>query len=165
MNVNEHHVHHLAKRLHEAHSKLDALTGKLKGGLKKAAGTLEVSTGAFIGGTIEGKSEGAALFGVVPYNLVVAAGALAIGHTAHMWGGQAGAEWSEDINNLANGVLAGYVASKGYAFGKAWHDNGFRGAFGSHGGGPSLPPPVVQGEVDAAQLQAMVDRLQPQPAR
>lgn len=156
MNVNEHHVHHLAKRLHEAHGKLDALTGKLSGYAQAALGTVEVSAGAFLGGALEGKTEGGAFFGTVPYNLVAAAALLTVGHM-----NLAGDDYSEHISNVGSGLLAGWVASKGYAFGKGWHDNGFRGAFGGGGGSPALPPPVVQGSVDEAQLQAMVDRMAP----
>lgn len=163
MNMNEHHVHHLAKRLHEAHGKLDQLKGKISGYAQRGLGTLEVGAGAFIGGVVEGRTEGGALFGTIPYNLAAGAALLAVGHLD-----LAGEEYSEHINNVGNGLLAGFIASKGYAFGQNWHNSGsLRSAFGGGGGGgaPSLPPPVVQGEVDAAQLQSMVDRLASAPAR
>ena len=154
MNVNEHHVHHLAKRLHQAHSKLDELTGKWSERLSGVVSTVEVGTGAFLGGLLEGKTNGAALFDRVPYNLLAAGALLAGGHLAK--GSKVAGDYSDDIINVGNGFLAGYIASKGFAVGQDWQARGK--LFG--GGGGSLPPgPVVQGELTPAQMQAMVDRM------
>lgn len=156
MNLNEHHVHHLAKRLHQAHGKLDALTAKWRDAAGAAVSTAEIAGGAYLGGVLEGKTEGGALFGHVPYNLLGAIGLLAVGHFEVL-----GAEASGHLTNVGNGVLAGYVASKGYAAGKRWNDSGsIKGIFG--GGTPAGLPaggPVIQGEVNAAQLNQIVNAM------
>lgn len=160
MNLNEQHVHHMAKRLHQAHSKLDQWREKARGYAERGLSTIEVGLGAFAGGVVEGKSEGAALFGHVPYNLLAGAVLLAAGHTAEHWGG--GRATGDHINNVGNGVLAGYIASKGYAFGKRWHDGGsFTGALKGGGGAPALPPgPAISGEVSPAQMSAMIQKME-----
>lgn len=148
MNLNEQHVHHMAKRLHQAHSKLAELRDRFAGATERFVSTLEVGGGAFIGGVIEGRTEGGALFGHVPYNLAGGALLLAAGHLE-----LAGEEWSDHLNNVGNGLLAGYIASKGYAFGKRWHDTG---KFLGGGSTPELPGAAVSGEFDPRAMQGMV---------
>lgn len=152
MSIHEQHVHHLAKRLHQAHGKIDQLRAKWSGVAEAALSTVEVSAGAFLGGVVEGKTEGGALFGHIPYNLAAGVVALGVGHYFN------DEEWAGHLGNVGNGLVAGYIASKGYAFGQRWQSTGKLLGGGSAPAG--LPGPVVQGELSPQAIQEMAARMQ-----
>lgn len=154
MSIHEQHVHHLAKRLHQAHGKIDELRAKWSGVANAALSTAEVSAGAFLGGVLEGKTSGGALFDRLPYNLLGGVALLAAGHTV-----LADTDYADHVNNVGNGFIAGYVASKGYAFGERWRDTGK--ILGGGGGSPAqLPGPVVQGELSPEAVHRMAAVMQ-----
>lgn len=150
MNWTDDHIHHMARRTHQATSKLRALQDKFAGITTRFISTLEVSGGAFLGGVVEGRTDGGTVLHV-PINLAAGAALLAAGHLE-----LAGEDLSEHLNNVGNGLVAGYVASKGYAFGKRWHDTGklFPGKDTA-----ALPAPTVQGEVNQATMDAILARM------
>lgn len=153
MSIHEQHVHHLAKRLHQAHGKIDELRAKWSGVANAALSTAEVSAGAFLGGVLEGKTDGAALLDKIPYNLLGGVALLAAGHTV-----LADSDWAEHVNNVGNGFVAGYIASKGFAFGQRWQQTGK--LLGGGASAPGLPGPVVQGEFSPEVMQQMAARMQ-----
>jgi hypothetical protein len=157
MTITEEHLHHMAKRHHDTMRKFDAYKAKFAGLASKFVSTLEVSGGAFLGGVVEGKTDGGLLMKVVPINLAAGAALLVVGHLP--WAEERGVD--AHLNNVGNGLVAGYVASKGYAFGKHWHDTGK--LFGDKGAtalpaGPSAP--VVHGEINEATMNAILARMQ-----
>ena len=130
MHITEEHLHHMAKRHHATMKKLDGIREKFAGATTKAVGTLETTAGAWLGGTIEGRTDGGAL-GPLPINLLSGAALIAAGHL-----NLGGEKYSEHFNNTGNGFVGSWLAAKGYAFGKHWRDSGKL-----LGGGASAPPP------------------------
>lgn len=118
MNITEEHLAHMAKRHHATMKQLDGIREKFAGVTGRFVGTIETLAGAWLGGTIEGRTEGAAI-GPLPINL--GAGILLIG-AGHL--DLAGGRWSDDLNNMGNGFIGSYFAATGYAFGKRWKETG-----------------------------------------
>ncbi len=156
-NITEEHLHHMAKRHHHTMRKLDALKDKFAGVTQRFLGTLETGAGAFLGGAIEGKTDGGTVLHV-PINLGLGAVLLAAGHLD-----LAGKQYSEHLNNVGNGFIGSYLAATGFAFGKRWAQGGLKAAF--HRAPPPMPlpppPPVqVQGTLSEAQMADIVSRMQ-----
>ena len=116
--ITEEHLHHMARRHHATMKKLDGLRDKFAGFTSRFVGTIEMGAGAWIGGAIEGRTNGASI-GPLPINLGVGALFLAAGHLD-----LAGSQWSDHLNNLGNGFVGSYLAASGYAFGKRWKETG-----------------------------------------
>ncbi len=162
------HLHHMARRHHATMKKFDALREKFAGITSRFVGTVETAAGAWLGGTIEGRTEGGTVL-KVPINLGVGAILLAAGHFE-----LAGAEWSGHLNNLGNGFVGSYLAATGYSFGKRWRET--KSIFGGGGhpwtrpyenGWPKGPaemppgaPPVVHGDLSPEQMAHIVQRMQ-----
>jgi len=125
-NITEEHLHHMARRHHATMKKLDELRGKFSGFTGRFVGTIETAAGAWLGGTIEGRTAGAAL-GPLPINLGV--GIVFLG-AAHL--NVAGGRWSEDLSNIGNGFVGSWLAATGYAFGKRWKETGKMLGGGGH---------------------------------
>jgi hypothetical protein len=124
------HLEHMAKRNHATMKKLDAVQEKfslLKG---RWTGTLETAGGAWLGGTIEGRTGGGAI-GPIPFNLGLGLVLIGAGHFGNRSPGRLGA-WSEDLNSVGNGVLASWAAATGFAFGKRWKESGHVLGGGGH---------------------------------
>jgi hypothetical protein len=166
VNITEEHLHHMARKHHATMRKLDGLRDKFGSITQRAVSTIEHGAGAFIGGALEGKTNGASL-GPVPINLGIGALLLVAGHLD-----LAGPVYSEHLNNIGNGFVGSYLAATGYSFGKRWADTGklFGGGghpwtqpYGSNGWSvpaPSAPPPAINGDLDPAQMAAIVQRMQ-----
>jgi len=141
-NITEEHLHHMARRHHATMQKLDALVEKHANGKSRWVGTAETFGGAWLGGTLEGRTAGAAL-GPLPYNLGV--GIALIGASHFDVGGQ---RWGQDLQNLGNGFVSSWAAATGYAFGKRWKESGK--AFG--GGGHPWSHPYENGWSNSAPI-------------
>jgi len=155
-NITEEHLHHMARRHHATMKQLDGLRGRLAGMTGRFVGTVEVGVASWLGGAIEGRT-GGGTFLKIPINLGVGALFLAAAHLD-----LAGPQWSGHLNNLGNGFLGSYVAASGYSFGKTWKETGKM--FGG-GGAPwthpyEVPGPAVSGDLSAAQMAAIVQRMQ-----
>ena len=162
-NITEEHLHHMARRHHATMKQLDGLRDKFAGITGRFVGTVETAAGAWLGGTIEGRTDGGTVL-KVPINLGVGVLFLAAGHLE-----LAGAQWSAHLNNLGNGFVGSYIAATGYAFGKRWKETGKIFGGGGHpwshpydGGAPSVPAPgpAVHGDLSEAQMAAIVRRMQ-----
>jgi hypothetical protein len=153
-NITEEHLHHMAKRHHATMKKLEGIREKAAATVGRFVSTLETGAGAWLGGAIEGKTGGATLPLNIPVNLGVGAGLLAAAHFD-----VAGPQWSDHLNNLANGFISSYAAATGYAFGSNWR----KGSFGSALRGMGHPydlPGAVSGDLSEAQMAAIVSRMQ-----
>ena len=117
-NITEEHLHHMARRHHATMKTLDGLREKFGGITQRTVSTLEMGAGAWLGGTIEGRTGGASL-GPLPINLGVGVLLLAAGHLD-----LAGDKYSDHLNNIGNGFIGSYLAATGYAFGKRWKETG-----------------------------------------
>lgn len=153
-NITEEHLHHMAKRHHATMKKLDGLREKFSGITERFVGTVETAAGAWLGGTIEGRTEGGTILRV-PYNLGVGVVLLAAGHLE-----LAGSQWSGHLNNLGNGFIGSYLAAVGFAFGKRWKETGklLGGHSWGHPYGEVAPP--TSGDLSEAQMAAIVQRMQ-----
>lgn len=156
-NISEAHLHHMAKRHHATMRKLEGLRSKFSGITERFIGTIEVGAGAWLGGLLEGRTNGGTLLHV-PLNLAVGAGLLVAGHLD-----LAGAGHSAHLNNLGNGFVGSYVAATGYAFGKRWRDTGK--LFGHAKAAQPLPPPaavappVAAGDPSPEQMAAILSHM------
>lgn len=146
--ITEEHLHHMARRHHATMKQLESLRDKYSGVRGRLAGTGEFLAGTWLGGTIEGRTGGAAI-GPLPVNLGAGIALLAGSHFA-------GDKWGKDLQNVGNGFIGSWAAATGYAFGKRWKESGK--AFGggghpwthpyengwSHGApvGPPVGPPI-----------------------
>ncbi len=158
-NITEEHLHHMARRHHQTMKKLDGLRGKFAGLTERFVGTIETGAGAWLGGTIEGRTGGGTVL-KVPINLGVGVLLLAAGHLD-----LAGPQWSGHLNNVGNGFLGSYIAATGYAFGKRWKETGKLFGGGGHPwtspyDGGEVAPPAVHGDLSEAQMAAIVQRMQ-----
>ena len=162
-NITEEHLHHMARRHHATMKKLDGLREKFAGVTQRFIGTIETGAGAWLGGTIEGRTGGGTVL-KIPINLGVGAILLAAGHLD-----LAGDQWSEHLNNLGNGFVTSYVAATGYAFGKRWKETGKMFGSGGHPwtdpydqtpGWQQAPAAQTQGDLSDAQMAAIVARMQ-----
>jgi hypothetical protein len=140
--ITEEHLHHMARRHHATMQKLDGLRERFAGITSRFVGTIEVGAASWLGGALEGRTQGAAL-GPVPYNLGIGALLLVGGHLNLAEG------YSDHLNNLGNGFIGSYLAATGYAWGKRWKESGK--LFGhhswseayDHGGTMGPPPPAA----------------------
>lgn len=148
-NITEEHLHHMAKRHHHISKKFDALRDKFAGMTERAVRTVEVGAGAFLGGVLEGRTDGGTVLHV-PMNLGVGIALSAAGYLD-----LAGEEYSKHLNNFGDGFIGSYVGSKGYAFGQNWRNTGK--LFG--GGQGALPAAAASGELSDAQMAAVVERM------
>jgi hypothetical protein len=162
MNLTDEHLHHMAKRNHELSGKLAAIRSRAAQLAEKHLGgaicTLETAAGAWLGGTIEGRTSGAT-FLKVPLNLLGAGLALVASHTDI-----AGTKWSSHFANLGNGLLGSYASAVGYSFGKRWAATGSLNPFagGLHGlSHPyDLPGGPVTGDLGDAHMAAIAAQMQ-----
>jgi hypothetical protein len=159
--ITEEHLHHMARRHHATMKKLDGIRDKVAGFTGRFVGTIETGAGAWIGGAIEGRTAGGTVL-KLPINLTVGAILLAVGHLDF-----AGDKWSAHLNNLGNGFVGSYVAATGYAFGKRWRETGkmLGGGWAQPWTSPydhqvEGPAPAVHGDLNEAQMAAIVQRMQ-----
>ena len=164
-NITEEHLHHMARRHHATMKKLDGIREKFGGITQRAVSTIEMGAGAWLGGTIEGRTGGASL-GPLPINLGVGVLLLAAGHLD-----LAGDKYSEHLNNIGNGFIGSYLAATGYAFGKRWKETGKVLGGGGHPwtrpyengwpqGSAEAPAPAVHGDLSEQQMASIVQRMQ-----
>jgi len=164
-NITEEHLHHLAKRHHQAMKKIDGWREKAAARAGFFFSSLETGAGAYLGGALEGWTKGGEIPVLnVPWNLGIGGALLAASYFD-----VAGTGWSGHINNLGNGFLSSYFAATGYAFGKRFRETGkLLGGGGSPWGDPYGAPgwtrpadatedSVTMGDVDMA---ALVQRMQ-----
>ncbi len=154
--ITEEHLHHMAARHHATMKKFDGLRERVSGIKGRILGTAETAAGAWLGGSLEGRTGGATVINV-PINLGVGALLLAAGI------GDLAGPWSEHLSNLGNGFIGSYVAATGYSFGKHWRETGkLLGGHSLHPyeGGPAEAPPAVHGDLSEAQMAAIVHRMQ-----
>jgi len=160
-NITDEHLHHMAKRHHSTMRKLEGLRAKFSGITERFVGTIEVGAGAWLGGLVEGRTNGGTLLHV-PLNLAIGAGLLVAGHLE-----LAGHGYSSHLNNIGNGFVGSYVAATGYAFGKRWRDTGklFGHAKMAQPLPPPAAPPVAAGDPTPEQMAAMLAHIRAaQPA-
>ena len=149
--ITEEHLHHMARRHHATMQQLDTLREKVMSYAKKGYGVLETGAAAWAGGLLEGKTNGAALGGVLPYNLLGGIGFLVASNFVAENKDLGGERTSKHLENIGNGLIASYTSALGYTFGKRWRETGQ--AFGG-GGRPFLHPYEngwPKGKVEAAQ--------------
>lgn len=153
--IGHEHLHHMAKRLHHTNSKLAGIQDTIRHITHRARGGLEVAAGAWLGGAVEGYS-GGAKFLHVPVNLLAGFVALGLGN----WPKLAG-NFSDDLNNLGNGLIASYTSAVGYSYGKNVKATGKW--FGGHSWTSpyELPGGAKTGaELSEAQMASIVSRMQ-----
>ena len=80
----------------------------------QAMQSLEIGAGALASGVLAGRFESMTLFGIIPMDLLVGLGLHGLGFT-NMAG-----KYSDDIHNVADGVLAGYLVKLGAGLGTSW---------------------------------------------
>ena len=156
-NITEEHLHHMAKRHHATMKKFDGMRERIFGITERFVGTVETAAGAWLGGTLEGRTEGGTILRV-PYNLGIGVVLLAAGHIA---AGHSKFEWqSGHLNNLGNGFIGSYLAAVGFSFGKRWKETGklWGGHTWGHPYGEVAPP--TSGDLSEAQMAAIVQRMQ-----
>ena len=150
-NVSIEHVRHLHNLKEKAIAARDKYKGKVTAVAKKAITVAEVGAGAWAGGVIEGKTNGATIMHV-PANLL--AGALAVGASMLDLAG----EHSADLGNFGAGLVASFAASHGHLFGQTWQAAGLSAAL--HGGAPALPAaPAVHGVPDPRAMAGVVSNM------
>jgi len=164
-NITEEHLHHMARRHHATMKKLDGFREKFTGIAHRGLSTIEVAAGSWIGGAIEGKTAGGTILNI-PWNLLAGGVLLAVGHL----GGERLGARSEDLNNLGNGFIGSFLSASGYAFGKRWKETGKMFGGGGHpwihpyengwAHGPAEAPPHASGDLNAAQMADIVQRMQ-----
>jgi hypothetical protein len=158
-NITEEHLHHMARRHHATMKKLDGIRERLSGMTQRFIGTIEVGAASWLGGAIEGRTQGGTLL-KVPYNLGIGVVFLAVGHLMEFEGKP---QLNEHLNNLGNGFLGSYVAATGYAWGKKWKETGKM--FGHHSwtqaySGAEMWGPAVHGDLSEQQMASIVQRMQ-----
>lgn len=148
--ITSEHLHHLAKRHHATMKKLDSITGKVAEITSRFVGTAETGGGAWLGGVLEGKTNGRQI-GPIPLNLAIGAGLLVAGHVVGGQNNPSLARWGDDLSNFGTGFIGSYLAATGYAFGKRWQETGKLFGGGGHpwthpyeegwqhGGAPAAP--------------------------
>jgi len=142
MNITEEHLHHMARRHHATMKKLDAVRETARGHLTKFASTGETAAGAWLGGTLEGRTGGASL-GPVPVNLGV--GLVLVGASIAVPHFKKGSETDKErasfhLKHIGDGFIASWAAASGFAFGKRWKETGsIRGGGGQPFAHPYAP--------------------------
>lgn len=117
--------------------------------------TLEVASGAAIGGLVQGLSKSAD----GPHILKVPA-ELALGLGLHVAGflELAGNEWSSHLNNFGDGFLGAYFSDLAFSIGRRKRDSGKWSLRGGSAAG--LSAPAVQGEISPQQMaQALAQHM------
>jgi hypothetical protein len=154
-NITEEHLHHMARRHHATMRQLDAHKERWGGILGRGINTLEYGFAAWIGGAIEGKTDGGTLpFIKLPWNLAGGLIFMGLGH------------WLADktpgphLSNLGNGLLGSFVAAEGYAFGQRLKGGGKGSSFFHPYGHEEVPAGPVSGDLTQAQMAAIVSRMQ-----
>lgn len=162
VNFTAEHIRHLADRHHATMKKLDGIRERHSGIAKRVIGTAETAVGAWLGGSIEGRTGGGTVLRI-PINLGV--GALLLGAGILDLAGP----WSGHLSNLGNGFIGSYVAASGYSFGKRWRETGkILGGGGHPWAHPydngwhqaEAPAPAVHGDLSDGQMAAIVQRMQ-----
>jgi hypothetical protein len=111
---------------------------------KKAVTTMEVLTGAALGGVLQGlakNQEKGARIGFAPLDLTIG-GALELAGLLNL----AGKEWSPHVANFGTGFLAAWAVDKGHAIGT---NKRLSGSFFRHASAPGAPAPGVPGAAAA----------------
>jgi hypothetical protein len=154
-NITEEHLHHMARRHHATMKQLDAHKERWGGILGRGINTLEYTFASWIGGAIEGKTDGGTLpFIKLPWNLGAGLVLMAAGH------------WLSDkapgqhLSNIGNGLLGSFVAAEGYAFGRRLKGEGKGSSFLHPYGQSEIPAGPVSGDLSQAQMAAIVARMQ-----
>jgi len=151
-NITEQHLHHMAKRHHVTMRKYDAIKEKARGTADRLLGTLEVGSGAFLGGMLEGRTQWAPLG--IPVSLLVGSALIVGAHLDTLLDfGALGSQVSGHINNVGNGFIASYIGGVGHNFGTRWREDG-----------TFLPKksgaPQIRGEVSQSQMDEIIARMQ-----
>lgn len=153
-NITEEHLHHMARRHHATMKKLDGMREKFSVHAGWLVGTIETAAGAWLGGTLEGRTQGGTLLRV-PYNLGAGVILLAVGHL-----GLAGDRYNDHLNNLGNGLVSSYLAAVGYSFGKRWRETGKLWGGHSISEPYGMPSAAAAGDLSSQQMAAIVQRMQ-----
>ena len=150
-NITEEHLHHMARRHHATIKQLDGIKERIGGILGRGIDTIEYGLASWVGGAIEGRTDGGTIpFIKLPWNLGAGLFFLTLGHL------EVAGKHSEHLSNFGNGFLGSFVAAEGYAFGKRWKDTGK--VFG--GGAAAFTHPYeVSGDLSQAQMAAIVSRM------
>jgi hypothetical protein len=158
-NITEEHLHHMARRHHATMKQLDGIKERIGGILGRSIGTIEYGLASWVGGALEGKSDGGTIPIIkLPWNLGIGLAFLTVGHL------ELAGKHSDHLNNFGNGLVGSFVAAEGYAFGKRWRDTGK--LFGGGKGSPFLhpyeevPAGPVSGDLSQEQMAAIVSRMQ-----
>jgi hypothetical protein len=145
---------HLARLHHHAHSlhrRVQAFKERGEKMADQAIRTVEVCTGALIGGVIQGKAgpKGAHVAGV-PVDL----GLGLAGKVAAFF--EAFGKNSEHVGNVADGFLGAYVSQVGFGIGQRWLSTGSLGT--------ALKGGASQGAMQSGQPQTATSGVVPSPA-
>lgn len=118
-NLTREHVAHLHSRASALHKRVESLKARTEAMTQKFVRTLEVSAGAAVAGVIQGKAgpEGAHVMGV-PVDLGAGLALNVLGYF------DAAGKHSDHLNNLGDGLLAGYVSQVGFGIGTKWRTTG-----------------------------------------
>ena len=146
MSLTHEHVAHLAKRNDSLQAKLNKFSAKAKKVMRHSLKGVEVAAGAFTAGVIQGMSkEGHATLLKVPADL-----AIGVGLNAVAFLDLAGEEYSEHIENLGIGFIAGFVNDKGFAVGTKRKETG--SFFGKKQLAAAAPGAVAAGDISPQQM-------------
>ena len=127
---------------------------RIKGTVKKATRTVEVSAAGMLGGMVQGHAgeEGSSVMGI-PTDLLAGLVLNGLG-----FAGVAG-DHSEHMHNFGDGFLAAFTSSLGYGWGANWKKTG-KFSFHQDGGGLGLPPgTTTKGEISPHQMADIVARV------
>lgn len=150
--IGHQHLHHLAKRLHHTNSHLARIQGNIADIAGRALGTIEVGAGAWLGGLMEGYTDGKTL-AKVPLNLLTGLALIGASHAPRIVPNHL----RDHLNSLGSGFVSSYVAAVGYAFGSKWKKEGFK-FWGRH----TLSQPYntsSSGDLSDAQMANIVERM------
>jgi hypothetical protein len=150
MEVNEQHLHHMAKRLHHSNRRFAELVGRFAGMKDGAIQTAEIGAGAWLGGLIEGKTNGGTLpvLKFVPINLGLGVGLSVLGLLDVL------PRASAHLTNVGAGLIGSFASAKGYAWGQRWASTGsFLPKKDAKVSGAYMPSPEAMAQA-AAQMHA-----------
>lgn len=156
-NLTHEHFHALARAKAAAERYADKIREKFEGKTVRAIRTVEICTGALIGGVLEGHAGagGSKIFGIIPTNLGLGVLLNGLGYF------DVAGEHSEHLNNFGDGFLATEVSNIGHGLGANAKANGWFHMFGHAKNPASLPAggTAVHGTIHPDQMADIVNRV------
>jgi len=151
-NLTHEHFHALARAKASAERALEKVREKFEGKTVRAVRTVEVLSGALLGGILEGRAgAGGAHIFHVPANLGLGLLLNGLGYF------DAAGDHSEHLNNFGDGFLAAEVSNIGHGIGANWKAKGLAHLFDKSPA--QIPATAVHGSISPDQMNDIVDRV------